>query len=74
MSEWQLAIIRNVHGLSNPNRRPSPDKVEITPCIPPVMEGFSVMQRREKGCDIDNAKFYKTREGTILCEHEILTD
>jgi hypothetical protein len=74
MSEWQPAIIRNVHGLSNPNGNPSPDRVEIIPCGLEVREGLAVTERRSKGCNIDTVQLYKTRRGDILCEHEVSTD
>ena len=65
MSEWQLAIIRNVHRMNNPKGHPSPEKTEITSYGPPTREGRYFALRYAMGCDVYNAKLYKTRAGTM---------
>lgn len=69
-SEWQPAISINIHHFSV-TKNPSPDRVMIR--VATEMEVTEALANKRTGCDAKT--FYVVqRDGSILCEHEILTD
>ena len=69
-TEWQPAILRNVHNLEN-NGHPNQHPDRIRPKLNPP--NWYLQERAAQGCNASN--FYEVEsDGTVCCEHEIFTD